>query len=165
MMLEYLPKLYDYNYWANARILDAAANLGDDQFVAPGKLSHGGVRGALVHTLTGEWIWRMRCQERVSPTAMLNARDFPTLADLRTRWQAEEEALRAYVANLTNEDLNETIHYTSTEGKALSFMLWQILVHVVNHGTQTRSEAAVLLTEYGHSPGDLDLILYFRDQR
>ncbi len=163
MILEYLHKLYDYNYWANARILEAAANLTGEQFVAPGILSHGGVRDTLVHTLTAEWIWRMRCQERVSPTALLSVEDFPTLADLRTRWQAEEEALRAYVASLTNEDLNQTIPYTSSEGKPFSFILWQILVHVVNHGTQTRSEAAVLLTDYGYSPGDLDLIYYIRD--
>jgi uncharacterized damage-inducible protein DinB len=39
------------------------------------------------------------------------------------------------------------------------------LAHVVNHGTQSRSEAAVLLTEYGQSPGDLDLILFLREQR
>ena len=160
-LVENIPQLYDYNYWANARILDAAANLSDEQFRALGNLSHGGLRDTLVHALTAEWIWRMRCQERVSPSAMLDVEDFPTLVDLRTRWQAEEQALRAYIASLTNEDLNETIQYTSTEGVVLSFKLWQILVHLVNHGTQTRSEAAVLLTEYGHSPGDLDLLIYF----
>jgi uncharacterized damage-inducible protein DinB len=38
--------------------------------------------------------------------------------------------------------------------------IWQMLVHVVNHGTQHRSEAAALLTGEGRSPGDLDLIDY-----
>jgi len=35
-----------------------------------------------------------------------------------------------------------------------------MLVHVINHGTQHRSEAAALLTDAGHSPVDLDMIDY-----
>jgi uncharacterized damage-inducible protein DinB len=42
-------------------------------------------------------------------------------------------------------------------------VLWHLLVHVLNHGTQHRSEAALLLTSYGQSPGDLDLILFLRE--
>jgi hypothetical protein len=38
--------------------------------------------------------------------------------------------------------------------------LWQCLAHVVNHGTQHRSEAAMVLTHWGQSPGELDLIYY-----
>ena len=40
-----------------------------------------------------------------------------------------------------------------------------VLAHLVNHGTQHRSEAAALLTGAGHSPGDLDLIVYCEDRR
>ena len=38
--------------------------------------------------------------------------------------------------------------------------MWQMLAHVVNHGTQHRSEAAVILTDAGRSPGDLDMIFF-----
>ena len=42
--------------------------------------------------------------------------------------------------------------------------VWQMLVHVVNHGTQHRAEAATLLTAEGRSPGEIDLIFYAEEQ-
>ena len=38
--------------------------------------------------------------------------------------------------------------------------LWQAMVQLVNHGTQHRSEAAVILTAAGASPGDLDIVRF-----
>ena len=50
------------------------------------------------------------------------------------------------------------------QGVEFERVLWQILAHVVNHGTQHRAEAALLLTEMGYSSGDVDLI-YFLAER
>ena len=44
-----------------------------------------------------------------------------------------------------------------------AYPLWQQMTHQVNHATQHRSEAAVLLTRHGRSPGGLDL-LFFVDE-
>ncbi len=159
-----LLTLFDYNYWANERILRAAAKVSPAEFVAPRTFSHGGLRGILVHALSAEWVWRTRFQEQVYPTALLRQEDFPTFADLRTRWQQEETAMRAYVSSLSDEQINGTIFYKSTNGASYEQILWQLLVHIVNHGTQHRSEAAALLTELGHSPGDIDFIIYMREQ-
>ena len=39
-----------------------------------------------------------------------------------------------------------------------------MLQHVVNHGTQHRSEAAAILTQAGRSPGELDLITFLEER-
>jgi uncharacterized damage-inducible protein DinB len=157
--------LYDYNYWANRKVLNAAAHVTPEQWVAPAPASHGSLRGAIVHVFGAEVVWRMRVQEGVSLGGLPPESEFPTLDSLVQRWNEEEEAFRRFLALLTDDDLSRTIRYTNTEGKPYETILWHILVHVVNHGTQFRGEAGVVLTGYGHSPGDLDMILFFRERQ
>ena len=157
--------LYDYNYWANERILEATAQVSPNQLIAPAKVSHGTLRGTLVHILGAEVVWRLRCEEGVSPSAMPADSEFTSLDSLSQRWDKEEKAMRAYLASLHDEELNRPVRYTTTKGVPYENILWHLLVHVVNHGTQFRAEAAVVLTEYGQSPGDLDMLLFFREQK
>ena len=86
----------------------------------------------------------------------------PSLAALRALWKGEREAMSDYLASLCDNDLERTIHYANSRGQAFENTLWHIFSHVINHSTQHRSEVAMLLTALGHSPGDLDLILFLR---
>ncbi|MEW6082965.1 MAG: DinB family protein [Chloroflexota bacterium] len=151
--------LYKYNQWSTAKILKAASGVTEEQYLAPAPFPHGGLRGTLVHALFAEWIWRNRW-EGTSPNFRLNAEDFPTFESLRTRWLEEEKLLMSFVENLTEEQLNASFGYTSTEGQRHRRVLWQAMAHLVNHGTQHKTEAAAILTSYGRSPGDIDLIWY-----
>ncbi len=154
--------LYKYNQWTNAKILDAASNVTQEQFLAPASFPHGGLRGTLVHALFAEWIWRHRW-EGTSPSYRLKPEDFPTFESLRIRWAEEEKLLMAFVESLTDEKLQKRFSYTSTGGTPHERILWQAMAHLVNHGTQHKTEAAALLTDFGHSPGDIDLV-YFLDE-
>ena len=153
--------LYQYNQWANTKILNAAAPLTPEQFIAPASFPHGGLRGTLVHALFAEWIWRKRW-EGTSPTSRLKPEDFPTVQSLQSRWQEEETRLMNFAESVNNDQLRSTFSYINTAGQPFTRLLWQAMAHVVNHGTQHRTEAAAILTDLGHSPGDLDMI-YFLD--
>lgn len=161
-----LRVLYEYNRWCNARILDTAAELTSEQFTAPGTFPHGGLRGTLVHALFAERVWRMRWQG--TPPRQhyrLAPEEFPTVAALRSRWIEEDTQLMELVAGLTDERLKAELEYTSTEGGRHARLLWETMTHLVNHGTQHRAEAAAMLTGLGHSPGDIDLIVYLNEAR
>lgn len=151
--------LYQYNQWANAKILNASANVTQDQYLTAASFPHGGLRGTLVHALFAEWIWRNRW-EGTSPTQRLKAEDFPTIESLHIRWLEEEKQLMKFAEDVTDAQLSHTFSYTNTSGKPFTKILWQAMAHVVNHGTQHRTEAAAILTDFGHSPGDIDLIYF-----
>ena len=167
--------LYEYNYWANRRILTASANVAQERFVAPASFPFGGLRGTLTHILDSEWSWRYLLQGVGSSTELkefdsarfpeLKENDVPTPAAMEERWRVEETAMRDYLASLRDEDMENPVRYKVGDGPKRDRILWHCLLHVVNHGTQHRSEAAALLTEFGHSPGDLDFSVFMNDYK
>lgn len=154
--------LYQYNQWANAKILNVTANVSPDQFLADASFPHGGLRSTLVHILFAQWIWRNRWEGN-SPTTRIRPEEFPTFEALQARWLYEEEKLMKFVENISDEMLNSPFHYRTTRGEPRQRILWQAMAHVVNHGTQHRAEAAALLTGFGCSPGDVDMIYFLGD--
>ena len=157
--------LYQYNAWSNGKILEAASNVTPEQFLAPAPFPHGSLRGTLVHALFGEWVWRRRW-EGIPSTVRLTLEDFPIFLNFRISAGAlaeEETKLMDFVTNLTDEKLDSKIRYTSTEGYPYERVLWESMMHLVNHGTQHKTEAAAILTGMGHSPGDIDLIVFLNE--
>ena len=164
MNIQDIQLLYQYNRWANERILNTTENITVEQFLAPASYPHGGLRGTLTHTLFAEWLWRIRWQGE-SPTTGMKPEEFPTFAVLRARFEEEEKAVKAFINSLTDEKLYTVFQYKTMRGDEMENVLWQAMVHVVNHGTQHRSEAAAILTELGHSPGDIDFIVFLREMQ
>lgn len=160
--------LYEYNSWANDRILDCTAQLNRDQLTAPTGMPSGSLFETLIHILGAQWIWRQRIQG-TSPTSfpkpMLELERSPDLQALLALWREERQEMMAFVGSLQDKDLENNLSYATTKGTPYESTLWHILAHVVNHGTQHRSEAAQYLTACGCSPGDLDLILFLRTRQ
>lgn len=161
MLTAVVKNLYDYNGWANERVLECAARLSPEQLAAPGGASFDSVHDTLLHAINAQWLYLERWQGR-SPRAWPPAPS--DLAELHTRWTAIERDTQRFVAGLDDARLAEVVAYTNMQGEPWAYPLWQQMVHQVNHATQHRSEVAVLLTGFGHSPGLLDL-LYFIDLR
>ena len=166
MKIDEIKLLYDYNDWADARILAACARVSPEQYAAPTSYGHGSLRATMVHILDNIWQQRITLQgyyqEPLADEAAYDATElhedaFPTLSALQERWRVEKQAMRAYLDNLSEETLNSTIRYV-IPGVIRERVVWHILMEVIIHATQHRSEAAALLTSYGQSPGDLDFL-------
>lgn len=157
----YITTLFAYDAWAMARVLDSAARLEPAALEAAPLPGLGSLRQILVHTVGGMWVWRSRL-EGGSPTAPLDPAAFPGLVAIRARWEAEAAAMAPHITGMDEGALAEPLAYKTMAGAPQTTPRWQILAHLANHGTQHRSEAAALLTALGQSPGDLDMILFFR---
>ncbi len=154
MRIEDIHLLYQYQDWANQRILNQAEQVSAEQFRQPSPFDQESLQQKLLHLLEAEIVWRHLLIEQVIPD-FLQIEDFPDVAAFRARWKLESQALWAYLRRLSDEDLETSISYQAG-GETRRRVLWHCLVHVVNHGTQHRSECAAMLTGLGCSPGELD---------
>ncbi len=159
MKADLIRSFSDYNTWANARILTACAGLSDAQFVAEGSASFSSIRDTLVHTMWAQWNWLLRWRGQPNPSHFDPA-DYPDVAAVRARWAEIDREGHAFVATVNEQSLDAICRYVNSRNEPMAYPLWQQMLHQVNHGTQHRSEVAVLLTEYGHSPGGMDFIVY-----
>lgn len=156
-----ISALIAYNFWANDRILTACERVSTDEFtdqVSPDP-GWGSLRGILVHALDAEYGWRSALQSQ-DGTAILNESDFADVASLKTRWNTERAAWFEYASRLSVKSINKGYGNNPKQRPTV----WQTIVHVINHGTQHRSEAAAILTGYGQSPGELDFDSFLNEK-
>lgn len=161
MTLGMIRGLYDYDRWANRRLLDAVASLpaGTAEQEIGAQFSVPTLKGMLVHILGAETIWLARWQG-ASPGAMPGPDEFPDLSALGGRWDEQDRKLRAFIEGLQEADLGRVVRYRNIQGQAFRLPLWQLLQRVPNHATHHRSEVATMLTMLGVSPPATDLVVY-----
>ncbi len=159
-----MRQLYEFNRWANGRVLEAVSALSAEDFGRDLRSSHRSVKETLVHILSGEWIWLMRWQG-VSPKAMWAPAEFATLAALRSRWTEFEREQTQFVSSVTDESLRQEIGYENTRGQRFTYPLWQMMQHIVNHSTYHRGQVVTMLRQLGAVPPATDFLVFYDVKR
>ena len=155
--------LYEYNRWANAKMLEAASKLTPEQFTGDMKSSHRSVRDTLAHTLAAEWIWLERWKG-TSPKALLDPADFPNVESLKTRWSEVENGCAALIDGLTDASLESQIAYTNTKGEQWIYPLGQMMQHVFNHSSYHRGQVTTMLRQLGAEVTPVDLLIFLDEK-
>jgi uncharacterized damage-inducible protein DinB len=156
MQADEIHSLFAYDRWATRRVLAVLDGLDPTVWSRTHDVGERGLGSILVHHLGASQRWRIGFQTQGTdegPEPELEP--LPTIDELRERWEAEWATVDAWLPTLT-DGFVQYVH----DGVPV----WQMLVHVVNHGTQHRAEAAALLTDEGRSPGELDLINYAEEK-
>lgn len=150
---------YNYHFAENRKLWDAyVVSLSWEQFTQDVNYSYGSVRNQLVHLMNVDAAW-------FSDLGAVSVEDFrePPGADdrerIRAHWDEVERQMRVYLANLRDEMLSTR----PLQGEDENLILWQVLLHVVNHGTDHRAQVLRLLSDLGVKTGPQDYIFYVYD--
>jgi uncharacterized damage-inducible protein DinB len=154
--LELIHAFYDYNEWANKRLLATTSELSAEEFSRPQGASWGSVEASFGHIVGAQIIWLSRWRTAMSPGPIVEVQAITGFNGINAAFEGSHVDLRGFVSGLSDQVLEEVLAFTDSRGNSYQSVLWQLMLHVANHGTYHRGEVAMALTALGHSPGDLD---------
>jgi uncharacterized damage-inducible protein DinB len=164
MTFEDLQTLLDYHYWARDRLWAFVDTLPDEQLRRPLGNSFSSVFDTMVHLYGADWIWRSRW-EGVSPMSLPGSEVYADLTQLRAAWQEEEQHIRAILTRLGADGILQPIEYQGWDGRRQAQPFWQMLQHLVNHGSYHRGQVTTMLRQLGaQPPKSMDLIAFYRER-
>ena len=161
--LDHIKMLYDYHYWVNRLVWNTSiVALTEEQFYRPLEYSMGSIHNQVVHMMSAEWNWFSRLNG-VSPKAMLDPADYPTRETVRAKWDDIEAVVRGYINALDESVYEATFSYTTMAGAPYTNKVIDILLHVINHGTDHRAQILAMIHSMGAPTTAQDIILYLRE--
>ncbi len=164
MTFEDLQVLVEYHYWARTRLLAAVETLTDEQLRRNLGNSFPSIFDTVVHLYGADWIWCARWNGE-SPMALPAPSTFRDLAAVRQAWSEEEQRIRAVLARLGPDGVARPIEYRGWDGRQQAQPFWQMLQHLVNHGSYHRGQVTTMLRQLGEMPPkSVDLIAFYRER-
>ena len=87
------------------------------------------------------------------------------IEQVRAAWGPLEQDIRAFVNGLGADGLVRSLEYRSLAGQPATSQFWEMILHVVNHGTYHRGQIATFLRQIGSTPAQsTDMIVFFRER-
>lgn len=149
---------FRYHFSENRTVWDKyITTLTDEQFTQDVGYSHGSVRNQIVHLMSVDEAWFSGLRGVEVPDDL-----DPAVVDrdsIRARWDAVEQHMRDYLAELRDDALNEK----PLDGEDKDLIVWQVLLQVGNHGTDHRAQLLRLLNDLGVKTVSQDYIFYAYD--
>jgi uncharacterized damage-inducible protein DinB len=150
--------LYEYDRWANNRVLQKASELSDEQFTRDLGGSFRYVRDTLVHIVSGEWGWLAYWKEpshssafltdlRTRRDALFNPDAFSNVAAVQLKWAEVEKEQIEFVNRVTNESLEQRLPFRATQ-----IRLVHLMQHLANHSTYHRGQIALMMRQLDAEP-------------
>src|SRR5260370_22200188 len=163
--------LYEYDRWANNRVLQAVSALSDEQFTRDLGGSFRSVRDSVVHIISGEGGWLKYWKEPTPDAAFVadlrKRRDvlfhperFPNAAAVQRKWAEVEKEQAEFVNDVTNESLQRMLPLRGTQ-----ISLAHLMQHLANHSTYHRRQVALMMRQLGAQPLATDFHVFLVERR
>jgi|ERR1700735_1534769 uncharacterized damage-inducible protein DinB len=171
MTRDEIQLLYEYDRWANNRVLQAVSTLNAEEFTRNLGGSFCSVRDTLMHIVEGERGW-LTCWKEPAPgptfvidfwtthNARFNPEASPDLAAVRLKWAEVEGEQIEFVNRVTNESLRRMLPVGE-----MQISLAHLMQHLANHSTYHRGQVSLMMRQVGAEPFSTDFCMFLMEGR
>lgn len=159
--MELLQTIWSYNGWALEQIINSLQDFSEEEFLKDLGDGCGSVRDKLAHITAADEVWFQRIEKNPAPK-FSPASEFISIEIWMNRARKVTQKYESIVNQLDFEKIQEKIIYKNLKGVEFSTPLLEILMHVANHATYHRGQAASLIRRLKGKPPVTDMIEYFR---
>ena len=151
--------LYDYNAWANGRMLASCRELPPAEYSRELGGAWPSVADTLAHLASATRAWHQRFQGQ-SPERLLTGADLPGFAEAARMLGEADAAVRKLVVETPAERRNDILTYRNLRGETKKVVYWAVFRHIVNHASYHRGQVSSMVRMLGHEPKATDLVLW-----
>jgi len=156
-MKDDLFSLYEYNRWANARVIEVVRALPPADYTREMGGGWPSVRATFVHLASATDAWAERFAGK-EVGALHKEADLPEPDDAVAVLLDAEQKLDAFLATLTPERMAAPFTWKNLRGETVSSIFWVVLRHVVNHQTYHRGQVSSMVRRLGADPKSTDMV-------
>ena len=147
---------YNYHFSENRNIWDNyVSQLSDEQLTQTSGYSHGSLRAQIIHLISVDEAW-FSDLGAIERSETFDPAELTDRESIRAYWDTVEEQMRAYLAALRDDMLFDK----PLQGEDEALILWQVLLQVVNHGTDHRAQLLRQINDLGVKTTAQDYIFY-----
>lgn len=161
MSSQRIQKMFNYHQWAWRHVFASVHKLDEAEYRMERPFFWGSIHNVLAHSVSADYIWLNRTIGN-HIYRLSDGNDYADFEEILEQWMAIWDDWSALLRSFTENEYESPIKYRTTEDIDQQTVLADILHHMINHGTEHRSQLTPLLFQLGHPTPALDYIAYCR---
>lgn len=157
-MKELTIQLFKYHVWANSRMVQHLKVLPKEIFTNQVDSVFPTISYAFGHIIAVDELWYLRMKKE--SLKQMVPKLFLTIEEVEGTCTGLYQEIDEFLEN--TGDVEQVVIYKNTEGDVFNNSIFEIVQHIVNHGTYHRGNIAAMIRQMGYEGIGTDYIYYLR---
>lgn len=152
-MKKYFENLFEFNSWANDKVIEKIMLLNSSEDEIIKLMSH-------IISAQDTWLERIKGKQNYS----IDIWEIFTIQELQILSDNSSKSWIKFIKKINASDMEKICIYKNSKRKIFNNQFHDIFTHVINHSSYHRAQINLLLKSKNIGPAEIDYILFEREK-